>query len=183
MLLLLLLLLSLLLPPLLLLLLRAAGCVSARVEGAPELGQESGHSRFHTARSPASITTSLAGLGPALQQMRRHDARTLPYLSAAGGCRGGLQGRGRISRPDKTGRRLSLDSRLNDEQPHHRIHMRVMVLIQRFVDLARKQQRVKSHKSLFLDTGHVARMSIKPPSPWRAWGSSRAIGQSSVGEA
>jgi hypothetical protein len=83
--LLLLLLLSLLSPLLLLLLLRAAACVSARVEGAPEPGQESGHSRFHTARSPASITTSLAGLGPALQQMRRHDARTLPYLSAAGG--------------------------------------------------------------------------------------------------
>jgi len=81
----LLLLLSLLSPLLLLLLLRAAACVSARVEGAPEPGQESGHSRFHKARSPASITTSLAGLGPALQQMRRHDARTLPYLSAAGG--------------------------------------------------------------------------------------------------
>jgi len=66
---------------------------------------------------------------------------------------------------------------LNGEQPHHKIHMRVMVLIQHFVDLARKQQRVKSHESLFLDTGRVARMSIKPPSLWRAWGGSRAIGQ------
>ena len=99
-----------------------------------------------------------------------------PLQGAERAVVGDCKGRGRISRPDKTGRRLSLDSRLDGEQPHHKIHMRVMVLIQRFVDLARKQQRVKSHESLFLDTGHIARMSIKPPSLWRAWGS-RAIGQ------